>query len=203
MINEFGIRGGLVLAKKLEVDPYNFTDENLGITLYDLIEFHTLFKMLPMIEMLVLDEDATKRMVNTYGDDAQGIWQMFQEERTLKLIRINNGTGWKDYRRDSFSAQANALNEDLAITRHINEIQHTCDIKNPHKENMSKGYIYGVKQNAKEMRQHSFGVAKEAFMAKNPKLFKTVLYSGLGLGLMGVGAIASVTGGLKQLLRRR
>ena len=68
---------------------------------------------------------------------------------------------------------------------------------------MTKGYAYRVKENAKDMRKHSFGIAKEAFMAPKPKLFTTVLYSGIGLTLMGVGAISSVAYGIRSLFKPR
>lgn len=202
-INEFGIRDGIILAKRLEVDPRNFEDEQLGVSIYDMIEFHTLFKMLPMIEKLVLDQTATQRLVNVYGSSAQGIWQMFQEAKFLKLLRINTGNGWQDYRRNDFASTVESLDRELGETRLKSEIQYKCDTMNPRKSEMTKGYIYGVRQNAKEMRAHSFGVAREAFMSPKPKLVKSVVYSGVGLALAGVGLIAGITGGIGQLFSRR
>lgn len=202
-INEFGIRGGLILAKRLEVDPYNFTDDKLGIDLYDLIEFHTMFKMLPCIEKLVLDEKATERMVLTYGDHADNIWSMFMEASNLQLLRINTSSGWKDYRRNDFSTKMNDMETDLQESRARSELQYKFDVINPKKAEMSKGYAYRVKENAKDMRKHSFGIAKEAFMAPKPKLFTSVLYSGIGVALMGVGAVSSVLYGVKALTKKR
>lgn len=202
-INEFGIRGGLLLAKKMEVDPYNFTDDKLGISLYDLIEFHTMFNMLPGIEKLVLDEKATERMVLTYGDSANSIWNMFQEAPNLQLLRIKTSNGWKDHRRSSFANTASELDNQLKESRARSELQYKFDVLNPRKSEMSKGYAYRVKENAKDMRKHSFNIAKEAFMAPKPKLFTTVLYSGIGLGLMGVGAVSSVFHGVGALFKSR
>lgn len=201
-INIFGIRGSLIIAKKLEVDPYNFTDEKLGITLYDLIEYHTLFKMLPAIERLVLDEKATERLMLAYGDTAQSIWQVFLEAKHLKLLRIKTSAGWKDYSRDSFASTSQELDSDMAETRARAEIQYKADTINPRKSEMTTGYARRVKQNAREMRQHSFGIAKEAFMDKKPKLVKSIFYSALGLGLIAVGGVSAGIGGLQQLFKK-
>lgn len=203
VINNFGIRDGIILAKKLEVDPSKFEDDELGISIYDMIEFRTLFDKLPMIERLVLDSHATQRMVNTYGDSAQSIWQMFQEAKNLRLLRIKTNNGWKDYRRDSMNEQAKDLDNELKKSRAAAELDYTCDTKNPRKESMKKGYIYGVRQNAREMRKHSFGIAKEAFMAPKPKLITSAFYSVLGVGLVGVGVITAILGGGQQLFRKR
>lgn len=169
-VNNFGIRDGLILAKNLEVDPQNFTDDKLGITLYDLIDFHVLFKELPNIEKLVLDPAATERMVIIYGDKASDIWKVFQESPSLRVLRIHTSTGWKDHNRSDFGATANELEKELQESRVRAELQYKFDVTNPRKSEMTKGYAYRVKENAKEMRKHSFGIAKEAFMAPQPKL---------------------------------
>ncbi len=202
-VNNFGIKDGLILAKNLEVDPHNFTDDKLGITLYDLINFHVLFTELPCIEMLVLDEAATQRMVITYGDKASDIWKIFQESPSLRVLRIHTSTGWKDHNRSDFSARAGELEKELQEARVKSELQYKFDVINPRKSEMTKGYAYRVKENAKDMRKHSFGIAKEAFMAPKPKLFTTVLYGGIGLTLVGVGAISSVAYGIKSLFKPR
>lgn len=203
VINNFGIKDGLILAKNLEVDPRNFTDDRLGITLYDLINFHVLFNELPCIEMLVLDEAATQRMVVTYGDKASDIWKVFQESKSLRVLRIHTSTGWKDHNRSEFGAKANELEQELQEARVKSELQYKFDVINPRKSEMTKGYAYRVKENAKDMRKHSFGIAKEAFMAPKPKLFTSVLYSGIGLGLAGVGLVSSVVYGVKSLFKPR
>lgn len=202
-VNNFGVKDGLVLAKNLEVDPSKFTDDKLGITLYDLINFHVLFKELPNIEMLVLDSLATERMVITYGDKANDIWKVFQECPTLRILRIHTSTGWKDHNRSDFGATAVALEQELQEARAKAELQYKFDVINPRKSEMTKGYAYRVKENAKEMRNHSFGVAKEAFMAPKPKLFSSLLYGGIGIGLAGIGAVSSVLHGIKLLTKPR
>lgn len=202
-INNFGIKDGLILAKNLEVDPHNFTDDKLGITLYDLINFHVLFNELPCIEMLVLDEAATQRMVVTYGDKASDIWKIFQESPSLRVLRIHTSTGWKDHNRSEFGARANELEQELQEARVKSELQYKFDVINPRKSEMTKGYAYRVKENAKDMRKHSFGIAKEAFMAPKPKLFTSVLYSGIGLGLAGIGVVSSAIYGVRSLFKPR
>ena len=202
-VNIFGIKGGMILAKNLEIDPNNFVDDRLGITLYDLINFHVLFKELPNIEKLVLDAEATKRMVITYGDKANDIWKLFQESPSLRVLRIFTSTGWKEHRRDDFSETAKELEKELEESRVRAELQYKYDVINPRKSEMTKGYAYRVKENAKDMRNHSFGVAKEAFMDKQPRLIKSIFYSGLGLGLAGVGLAASVIHGAKLLIKPR
>ena len=202
-VNNFGIKDGLILAKNLEVDPHNFTDDRLGITLYDLINFHILFKELPNIEMLVLDSAATQRMVIAYGDKASDIWKVFQECTSLRVLRIHTSTGWKDHNRSDFGATAGTLEQELQEARAKAELQYKFDVINPRKSEMTKGYAYRVKENAKEMRNHSFGVAKEAFMAPKPKLFSSVLYTGIGIGLAGVGLVSSMLYGAKLLLKPR
>lgn len=204
MITRFGIRNGIILVMACEVDPRNYTDDKLGITIYDILDFHTLGKKLPRLEEIVLDQEATKKLVIQYGDTTKNVFTIFNENRNLKVLRIQDANGiWKTYYANQIGAMANELNRDLSKVRAKAEVEYAFATKNKNVANKGPGYVTRIKRNASEMRKHSFGAAKEAFMHPRPKLIRTVLYSGIGVALAGIGAVTWVIGGASKLIGKR
>ena len=204
MINNFAIMDGILQAKNLEISPDRFVDNELGITLYDLIDFHVLFKKLPFIQVLLLDDRAKEKLILTYGTTAQGIWKMFQEARNLRELIMYDSQGNRNvYHREQFAQTANKLNDDLKDSRQRLELQQGIDSMNPRIAEKGMTYAYNVSRNATDMAKHSLNVAKQSFMSEKPSVVKSAFYTALAVPIIGVGLASGLVGGVFNLFKQR
>jgi hypothetical protein len=202
MITQFGICGGVIRVMGKEVDPSDFEDDNFGITVYDILEFHTLFKELPMLRILALDDEAENRLYMAYGFNCENIWEVFKEAPHLQVIRITDGKVTKlEWKRGDFSKHADEYEAALNKAKLKTELQYKCDVINPRKDKMTKGKLHSVKNVEKNLMKMSFGSAKDAlFDTKHVNLLKTSLFTVLGLGVVGVWAGTAIIGGAGKFI---
>ncbi len=184
-------------------------DDALGgdydIQLIDILQIRDTFKKFPMIQYLILDNEATQKMIIEYGPDAQGIWRMFQENKPLKaigLIPANNGQP-VNYNRESFAQTAQALNKQLTNEKWRMDMEMAFASKNPRLHEKSPGYVNKIWQGGKKFGGKAWDMAcRNFFDDKNPKLMRFMGWS-LTAGLaIGLGAVLSIPGAMGSAFRK-
>lgn len=184
-------------------------DDALGgdydIQLIDILQIRDTFKKFPMIQYLILDNEATQKMIIEYGPDAQGIWRMFQENKPLKaigLIPANNGQP-VNYNRESFAQTAQALNKQLNTEKWRMDMEMAFASKNPRLHDKSPGYVNKIWQGGKKFGGKAWERAcRNFFDDKNPKLMRFMGWSFVAALSIGVGGILGLPGSIKSAFKR-
>lgn len=155
-----------------------------NIRLKDIAEFKVMFKRMPMIKELRLDEEMIQVALTEFGSDP--IFKMFQISNKLSEINIKmrDGSTQKCTRQ---SAQDEKAQKILAQNQLENDIDTLCKSKGPGKwSGITVGDdIWGMK-----LAKSSMGRAGEAFLDKNkPSVGKTLIYGTVGIigGAVGFG----------------
>ena len=158
-IRKIAIEDGIIRFHKFEIDPSNMLSPELGNTVYDLIEFKTLFKMFPLLNHLRLDSEATDIFTIKYGDDTNAIFQevFMKQAKNLQILELNGGK--TKITRSGFDA--NSVNKALKTSRMRSELDQISDGLNPKKDRMTKTQKHRAYQRSKSMKEHNWGAVKE------------------------------------------
>ena len=158
-IRKIAIEDGIIRFHKFEIDPSNMLSPELGNTVYDLIEFKTLFKMFPLLNHLRLDSEATDVFTIKYGDDTNAIFQevFMKQAKNLQILELNGGK--TKITRSGFDA--NSVNKTLKTSRMRSELDQISDGLNPKKDRMTKIQKHRAYQRSKSLKEHNWGAVKE------------------------------------------
>lgn len=155
-------------------------DDNYGIELADIIRIRDTFKKFPMINQLVLDNEAAKQLIVEYGSKASSIWNLFRENRALKTLSIipdNSGTP-VNFNRNNFEHTTNELERILGLEVERIQQEKVATRMNPRLQDKPVGY------KLKAVSDKSFKLSE---MSPEVKKFAS---GGLKVGaLIAVGAV--------------
>jgi hypothetical protein len=205
MVTRFGVYNGVVQVMGRETDPTPFEDTEFGFDVYDLVDFHSVFKQLPMITELRLDEEARERLQMQYGYGSEHLWEVFKEASKLQVIQMIDGNKpGIQLRRNQFSANADKYEEVLAKDKLKAQLQYKCDTLNPRKDEMPKGRIYTIKKTEGNITKNLFGKANKMFFSEGKDWHP--IWAGVatvaGVAAAGVWAGTSLIGGGIHLVKK-
>lgn len=196
--NQLTVNGQLILLDEILGGEYD-------IRIEDVLSIRDTFKRFPMIQQLVLDNNAAQKLILEYGEDARGIWRLFQEHKPLKYLGIvPSGNGQpKFYNREGFADVADQLDKALAEEKYRMQFEQATAQLNPRLSEKSPGYVNRVWQGGKKFGGKAWDQAKRNFFSdKSPKLMRFMGWSAVSVLCIGVGAVLGVPGAIKSVFKK-
>jgi len=199
MGTQLTVNGRLILLDDVVGGDYD-------IQLIDILHIRDTFKKFPMIQYMILDNEATQKMIIEYGPDAHGIWKMFQENKPLKaigLILANNGQPI-NYTRESFAQTAQALDKQLSNEKWRMNMELAFASKNPRLHTKSPGYVNRLWQGGKKFGGKAWERACNNFFDdKSPKLMRFIGWSAVAVLSVGIGGILGIPGAIGSRFKKK
>lgn len=174
---------------------------NLGSALYlnnlsleDIVSLKSLFKKFPMIQKLLLDEEATNNVIYEYGEGTNAFKQMFIDNAKLRLIIITVGGRQSMITRESIVATAQFIDKEMGEVKTKQVIDAQCARLNPrlslqddtHILNRAHRALIG---NGTDFFKKSHDVA---IGDGDKKIRKWCAYTALGLGAVAVSGFLGI-----------
>lgn len=174
---------------------------NLGSALYlnnlsleDIVSLKALFKKFPMIQKLLLDEEATNNVIYEYGEGTNAFKQMFIDNAKLRLIIITVGGRQSMITRESLVATAQFIDKEMGEVKTKQVIDAQCARLNPrlsieddtHILNRAHRALIG---NGTDYFKKSHDVA---IGDGDKKIRKWCAYTALGLGAVAISGFLGI-----------
>lgn len=193
MVKEVAISNPNIIANKNAF--------NLGSALYlnnlsleDIVSLKALFKKFPMIQKLLLDEEATNNVIYEYGEGTDAFKQMFMDNAKLRLIIFTVGGRQSMVTRESLVATAQFIDKEMKEVKTKQVIDAQCARLNPrisitddthilnraHRALIGNGTDYFKKS-------HDLAIGDG-----DKKIRKWCAYTALGLGAIAVSGILGI-----------
>ena len=190
----------------IQTDGYND-----GLSLYDIINFKTMFKRLPMIQTLKIDENLLAKIAGEYGTDLNTLYDVFRQNTRLQKIDIVRGSEIiVQLDRSNLNATKAQLQQAMDETVAREQLEHLFARKNPNLYAKGPGYLRritggigvintGVNNLSTSAAKKSFGATKDLsskaykamFDDKDPRIGRALKYS---IGASVFGTIGLVSG---------
>ena len=197
----------IMSANNRSVDTSAVLDNEYGIELEDIIEFRRMFKKLPMIKELLLDDTTFAVLVDQYGSSAQELWQVFNQNRALRRISIiKSGTNnITTVTRETFSKTANELAARAADAKFGSDLEMMMALKNPAFDSKPIGYRNRFWEGTKKHSGQAWQNAIKSMSKDNPSILKTAGWAVTAGVAFGAGSVISGAIKAKHVLfgRRR
>lgn len=164
----------------------------------DILNIKETLKRFRMIKQLIVDATALQCLIREYGQDAQSIWTLFQENRALEelgIIPVGTKTALI-FRRNTFANTANKLNELLGFEETKMQIEQFAATRNPRLKDKSPGYTHKIWKNSQSASKNLFKNAGSSVTDKNPKIMKALGFSLAGTGIIVIGGALGLGGKL-------
>jgi len=142
-VTRIGIYNNCIYAKNTRVNVEQLLDNEYDLDLYEIIDYRELFKKFKNIQLLLLDYPALEKVDQQFGTDADGIWALFQAEKSLQKVSIiqQGGDKTKDYTRKDFNSQADDADKTMKGIHFDRAFESMCARKNPNLEEKGPGYL--------------------------------------------------------------
>ena len=192
-----------------------------GLGLYDIVNFKTMFKRLPMIQTLTIDGELLAKLAGEYGTDLNTLYNVFRQNTNLKKIAIVQADGnILTLDRSNLNATKAQLQQTMDETVAREQLEHLFARKNPNLYAKGPGYLrrvtggigtniksevgHGIKATnnfGRSVTKKSFNSTKELsskaykamFDDKDPRIRKALKYS-IGAGFFGAVGLVSGAG---------
>ena len=190
-IRKVALEDGIIKLHAFEIDPINVLDPALGNTLYDLIEFKTLFKKFPMLQHLRLDTQASELLTLKYGDEPSQLFNniFIKECKNLQILEMVVGNKTRKLTRNNFNS--NEAKSALAESRMRSELDQVSSALNPKKDRMTKAEKHRVNVRDKAMHKFNWGPAKELGIRTAKNLGTIGVYGLFGFAILTGNFIAA------------
>jgi hypothetical protein len=155
------------------------------------------FKKLPLLQQLTLDLNTANQLVVEYGETAQDIWKMFQENKNLRVLTIDKGNGAVNFYRNNFADTASVLTDLLGLQKFKMQSEVIVASKNPRLVEKGAGYMNNISKGLSSYSHKSIKEAGDIFFDKrNKKVRRALGYSALSAGTIVLWAPVTLLGKL-------
>lgn len=205
MITRITLLDSTVSVNNKVVDVASILDDDFGIMLEDIINFKRMFKRIPMIKELLLDDTTFEVLVEEYGATPQQLWNVFAQNRALQRISIVKA-GTKNVTaitRDTFNKAANEVADRASEAKFRSDVEKMMAAKNPSLDKKSAGYKNRIWEGTKTRSSQAWKNAYNNMAGSKVSLAKSLGWSVYAGAIIGVGGVLSIGGRVKSLITGR
>jgi hypothetical protein len=192
LVKEFSITGGLIRVNGKQLYPDGVVGGSYGIELRDIVRIKDTLKTFPYLKVLTVDKDILQILLTEYGETAEDVWKMFQQNKHLEslVVELSNGERLQ-FNRRTFAATANQLNKLLGIEQAALQIEQIAAIKNPRLHEKGAGTRYRLFHAGSKAGKSLLQSSLSNLTDKDPQIGRAFGYSVLAGGIMlGVSLVS-------------
>lgn len=198
MVNRIIIKDYTLVVNGRMVDTDPFVDDLYGVRFEDFVIVKQLLKEFKMVTELTLDNMMFNQVVLDYGDTAQKLWVIFQENSKLQILNVQLEPGAEFLRvtRNDYQDNLRRIQDAAMVSKKKQEIEYVAASVNNKRFERGSGYMNGVMRIAKERKDKAAGNMRRS------NLVGGVFNMGLAGVIVGFGALAGILALPSRLIKR-
>lgn len=177
-----------------------FVNNEYGLRFQDVVNVKVLLDNYRRVEELDLDTTMFDQVIIDYGDTAQDLWTIFQQNQRLRVLKaqIEPNGAVKVYTRQDFAQQAADIQTAAKKRKNKLQVEAVANINNPRLSEAGIGVVSGSYKVAQGLGNQFV----KKMTQDNPQIFRGIGYGLLASVALGFGAVGTGIGAIGRAFKR-